>query len=199
MKSKLSLARTTRALVVLLVIGLLGIAAWLYHPLPQNPDAATLAAAAGQYHVEIIRDQWGIPHIVGRTDADTSFGLAFAHAEDDFATIQGTVAATRGVLARYQGKAAAPTDYLVALLGIWETIDRRYKTDVPDDVKAIASAYAAGLNLYAARNPQSTWQGLAPFKAEDVVAGFIFKTPFFYGLDKVLGDLFGEQHQAEIA
>lgn len=174
-------------------------AVYLYRPIADNPSATELSAAADRYSVEILRDKWGVPHIVGDRDADVSFGLAYAHAEDDFETIQETLAATRGVLARYRGKNAAATDYIVHLLGVWETINVRYQNDVPDDVKAIAEAYVAGLNLYAARFPEKTWTGLAPFTAEDVVAGFIFKTPFFYGLDKVLLDLFDEQRTAEIA
>ena len=147
----------------------------------------------------MIRDEFGVPHVHGARDADAAFGLAYAHAEDDYETIQETVAAGRGVLAHYRGKGAAPVDYLVALLGVWDTIALRYQSDVPDDVKAIAEAYAAGLNLYAAENPKATWRGLAPFTAEDVVAGFIFKTPFFYGLDGTFMALFGTDYTQAIA
>ncbi len=178
---------------------LLGVAAWLWDPLPSNPSSQRLAAGADTYDVEILRDDWGVPHIFGETRADTAFGLAYAHAEDDFETIQETVAATRGDLASYRGAAAAPTDYIVALLEVWETVGRRYDSDVPADVKATAEAYAAGLNLYASEHPEATWTGLAPFTGRDVVAGFIFKTPFFYGLDSVLLDLFGEGREAELA
>ena len=185
--------------IPVLALLFLGAAIWLYNPLPQNPAAEQLAKAAQHYDVEIIRDNWGVPHIVGERDADVSFGLAYAHAEDDFETIQETVAATRGQLASYRGKDAAITDYIVALLGVWDTVNQRYENDVPADVKAIAGAYAAGLNLYASRHPEKTWQGLAPFKAQDVIAGFVFKTPFFYGLDKVLLDLVDDERKVEIA
>ncbi|NNC36990.1 MAG: hypothetical protein EX271_12320 [Acidimicrobiales bacterium] len=174
-----------------------GVVTW--DPLPGNPDAATLSNAAQKYEVEIIRDNWGVPHIYGQRDADTSFGLAYAHAEDDFETIQEMVAASRGDLARYRGKDAAVTDYLVALMGVWETLDERYENDVPEDVKSIARAYADGLNSYAAQNPNKTWRGLAPFTEKDVLAGFMFKTPFFYGLDGTLLKLFGDERQVEIA
>jgi len=184
---------------VLLALSLLLAVIWLYKPLPSNPAANILAAASSNYDAEIIRDKWGVPHIFGKRDADVSYGLAYAHAEDDFETIQETVAATRGVLARYRGKSAAPTDYIVALMQVWKTIEDDYQQKVPEDVKALAEAYAAGVNLYAAHNPDKTWKGLAPFKAEDVVAGFVFKTPFFYGMDKVLLDLYGDSRQAEIA
>ena len=130
-----------------------------------------LAAAASNYEVEIVRDTWGVPHIFGKTDNDAAFGLAYAHAEDDFETIQATVAATRGVLARYKGASAAPTDYLIELLNVWDTIDERYESEVPADVKAYAQAYADGLNLYASENSDKAWTGLAPFNPQDIFAG----------------------------
>ena len=188
-----------RWLGLLLLLASLALTVWLYQPLPANPHSLELASRATEFRAEVIRDSWGVPHILGKRDADVSFGLAYAHAEDDFETIQETVAATRGVLASYQGAQAAPTDYLVSLLDVWGTIERDYADKVPEDVKLIADSYAQGLNLYAAHHPQETWRGLAPFHAEDVIAGFIFKTPFFYGLDKVLLDLFDDQRQAELA
>jgi len=180
-------------------IGLIGAGSYLYRPLADNPNSAILAANSQLYQVEIVRDKWGVPHISGITDADAAFGLAYAHAEDDFQTIQTSVAASRGVLASYQGKAAAPIDYMVALLDVWHDVNTRYESDVPDDVKAYAQAYADGMNLYAAHHPKKTWKGLAPFTAKDVVAGFAFKTPFFYGFDKVVLDLFDESKKREVA
>lgn len=182
------------ALLITVAVGV-----WLYNPLSNNPSSQELAKLAQGYTAEIVRDKWGVPHIVGERDADAVFGLAYAHAEDDFETIQETLAATRGVLAHYRGKSAAPTDYIVALLDVWGTIERDYKTKIPADVKEIAEAYAAGVNLYASENPNATWQGLAPFKAEDVIAGFVFKTPFFYGLDKTLLELFENKRGVELA
>ena len=188
-----------KVIAIFISIGILGGGTYLYDPHPENPNSSALAKGSEQYSAEIIRDLWGVPHIFGQRDADVSFGLAYAHAEDDFETIQETLAATRGVLASYRGTDAIPADYIVGLLNVWPTIDERYRTDVPDDVKTIAEAYAAGLNLFASEHPGEIWPGLAPFKAEDVVAGFIFKTPFFYGIDKVLMDLLDEDRKQEIA
>ena len=51
------------------------------------------------FTAKIERDDWGVPHIYGRRDADVSFGLAYAHAQDDFATLEEIVFALRGELA----------------------------------------------------------------------------------------------------
>jgi penicillin amidase/acyl-homoserine-lactone acylase len=193
------MSRIWKAVAIIVLGGVVVASFYLWHPLSENPSAEVLKRESVNYKAEIIRDEWGVPHIFGLRNADTSFGLAYAHAEDDIETIQEVVAATRGVLARYRGKDAAPTDYLVQLLDVWRTLDRRYENDVPKDAKEIARAYAAGLNLYASEYPSAIWQGLAPFTEEDVVAGFVFKTPFFYGLDKPLLKLFDEDSDLEVA
>ncbi len=196
MQSMLKLARIILFIILLIIAG---VAIWLYDPLPSTPGVSELSKNSESYNVEIIRDDWGVPHIYGVTDADATFGVAYAHAEDDFETIQEVVAATRGVLARYKGMEAAPTDYVVSLLDVWPTIGRRYDKDVPEHVKAIAEAYAEGLNLYAAHKPNELWAGLAPFTAEDVVAGYILKTPFFYGFDDTLKELFSNTRDSLLA
>lgn len=191
--------RFLRGFLYFFAASLLFLVFFFYDPLPENPPAAALSAAAADYDAEIIRDTWGVPHIFGARDADVSFGLAYAHAEDDYETIQEVLAATRGVLARYRGADAAPADYIVEFFDVWDTLEARYDSDVPPHVKAIADAYAAGLNLYAAEHPDDTWAGLVPFKGQDVIAGFMFKTPFFYGLDKTLQELFAPGRNQELA
>ena len=54
--------------------------------------------------VEIIRDSYGVPHIYGKTDADTAYGLAWAHAEDNFSTIQKAYLAGNGISVNGMGK-----------------------------------------------------------------------------------------------
>jgi penicillin amidase/acyl-homoserine-lactone acylase len=121
---------------------------------PQPVDYAPLLALGEQYDVRIIRDEFGVPHIYGKRDADTAFGLAYAHAEDDFATIQEVVLATRGQLAAVRGPDAAKTDYLIRLMQIWKAVDAGYETQLSDRARAIAQAYADGINLYAAQHPE---------------------------------------------
>ena len=182
-------------IMTLIIAG--GIMTW--DPLPATPGAAALSAAAKNYDAEIIRDAYGIPHIYGARDVDTAYGLGFAHAEDDFDTLQLTLLASRGTLARRLGKAAAPTDYLVNLMNVWDRIEKTYDTDVPQDAKDMSKAYVAGLNLYAAQNPDKIWPGVFPATEQDITAGFMFKSPLFYQFDKQLLSVMGDERMESVA
>lgn len=166
---------------------------------PPPVDAAPLIAQAAKYEVTIHRDHFGIPHIYGQTDPDVAFGLAFAHAEDDFATIQEVAIAARGQLAAIKGIDAAVTDYLVHLLRVWEAVDAKYYTHVSPEARALAEAYADGVNYYAALNPGEVEAGLLPMTGKDVVAGFTFKAPFFYGMQNHILELFEPERKREMS
>ena len=129
-------------------------------------------------------DKWFAP----RLGTDVAFGLAFAHSEDDFDTIATTILATRGTLAARDGASGAVTDYLVRLMRVWPAVERDYDR-MPADVRAVLEAYADGVNYYGARHPEHVTPGLLPVTGRDVAAGFAFKTPFFYGLDKTFTHL----------
>ena len=176
------------AIGMLAVLALLLVIALDRAAQPAEPDLKGLVAKASVYHVRIRRDDLGVPHILGRTDPDVAFGLGFAHAEDDFPTIQQVCLASRGALATINGPGGATTDYLVRLLRVKETVDAGYPI-LPSDLRAVLEAYADGVNLYAAQHPNLVARGLLPLTGRDVTAGFVFKTPFFYGLDDVLRQL----------
>ncbi|HSM95249.1 MAG TPA: acylase [Rhizomicrobium sp.] len=173
------------ALVAIIVLGLGAVIAIDRLNQPPEADPQQFITAAAQYHARIVRDHFGVPHIFGHTDADVAFGLGFAHSEDDFATIQDVVLATRGTLAAVKGPDAAKTDYLVHLMRVWETVNANYGK-LPLAVRKVCEAYAAGVSYYAALHPELRERGVLPLTGRDVVAGFVFKTPFFYGLDTTL-------------
>jgi penicillin amidase/acyl-homoserine-lactone acylase len=151
-----------------------------------------LAGMGGARHqARILRDAWGVPHVFGKTDADAAYGLAWAHAEDDFATIQRQHLAARGKLASVFGREGAASDYVVALLRVRETVDARYANDLSAETRALVEAYADGINHYAATHPKEAWPGLYPVTGKDVIAGFVASVPLFYDLDKVLRELMG--------
>ncbi len=180
--------------IALAVLGLLlgavaASAGYGYFTAPRSPDLKPLIAKGNSYDVRIRRDRFGVPHVLGKTDNDAAFGLAFAQSEDDFATLQDVVLATRGRLAETNGAKAAGTDYVVHLLDVWGIVDRDYDARLPADVRGLLQAYADGANYYAALHPGVVKPGLLPLTGKDVAAGFVFKTPFFYGLDETLKKL----------
>jgi acyl-homoserine-lactone acylase len=184
-------------LFLLLGLGLAGL--YAFWPERAVFDPEPLLRAAARHQVEIRRDAFGVPHVYGARDSDVAYGLGFAHAEDDFATIQSVLLATRGELARFEGKEAAPMDYLVHLMGFWDHVGARYTSDLSPEARAVAEAYADGVNHYVALHPEVVRPGLVPVTGQDVVAGFAFKMPFFFGLERVLRALFEGEEDGPLA
>ncbi len=84
----------------------------------------------------------------------------------------------------YDWPDAAPNDYMVQLLRIWELVDARYESDLTPETKAVMEGYAAGINHYAALHPDQVLTAAAfPVAGKDVVAGSVHKSPLFFGLD----------------
>jgi len=177
-------------------------ALFLMVPAYANDDVVDLGdylSLGDQYDVKILRDTWGVPHIFGKTDADASFGLAYAHAEDDMATIIESLLQARGTLGAVQGMDGAITDFIVQLFKVWDHIDAKYESDLSPATRELCEAYAAGLNYYAAKNPDDAYTKLMPFTGKDVVAGFVFKGPFFYGLDGAVFELNAKERKRDVS
>ena len=97
-------------------------------------------------NIDIVRDQYGIPHIFAKTDAELSYGLAWANAEDDFNTIQEAYLAGNAMLSRHIGLKGAPADFITQFIGSKELIDEKIG-EISNDYLKVISAYAQGLNL----------------------------------------------------
>lgn len=182
------------AVVVVVLIGVLFIS-----QRPERPDVAGLIAAGQQYDARILRDTWGVPHVFGVTDADAAYGLAYAHAEDDFATIQDALLAARGKLGSIYGRKVVANDYMVHLFRVWEVVDGKYDTELSPETRAVCEAAAAGMNHYAVLHLDEVKPGILPFTGKDVIAGFIHKTPLFFGLDGMLRELLRPERRHEVS
>ncbi len=167
-------------------VAVLAIASAVWEPLTAQVEQAP---APRRYDVEIVRDEFGVPHINGKTDADAAYGLAYAHAEDDFATIQEVIAMTRGRDGAMTGPDGAQIDYVAAFLGVRDTANRHYAALSPE-VRRVLDGYATGLNHFAEKHPgEVRLAKLFPVNGQDIAAGFVLRAPFFYGLDGVIGAL----------
>ncbi|WP_133364789.1 acylase [Qipengyuania sediminis] len=176
--------RTAVGLLVVLALAFVALATW-------EPFAArrSFPPPARAYTAEIVRDEFGVPHIYGRTDADVAYGVAQAHAADDFTTLQDVIAMSKGRYGAIRGAEGAQVDYMYHLLGARATAERRYPL-ISADTRALFEAYAAGLNDFAAKHPgEVKLARLFPVNGLDVAAGFALRQPFFFGLADVIGPL----------
>jgi acyl-homoserine lactone acylase PvdQ len=119
---------------------------------PAAEDAALNRLAARAERVEIIRDDFGVPHVYGKTDADAVFGMLYAQAEDDFPRIERNYIWATGRLAEIEGEAAIYSDVRARLYMTVEEAKAAYAS-APDWLQALCDAYADGLNYYLATHP----------------------------------------------
>ena len=104
-------------------------------------------------HIEIVRDNYGVPHIYAPTDAEVAYGFAWAQAEDHFKLIQEGYLAGNGLLGKLIGLKGAGADFLTQLIQSEETVDKYYNT-LDKKFIALAEAFAAGLNAYSNKHPE---------------------------------------------
>jgi acyl-homoserine-lactone acylase len=122
--------------------------------LAQQPDDIARWERAAQ-NVTITRDDWGIPHVHGKTDADAVFGLIYAQAEDDFNRVETNYLDALGRRAEAEGESAVFRDLRMKLFIHPDSMRARYASS-PDWLKALMDAWADGLNYYLYKNPQVT-------------------------------------------
>ena len=104
-------------------------------------------------NVEIIRDDWGIAHVYGKTDADAVFGMIYAQAEDDFNRIERNYLLSMGRLAEAEGQGEIYRDLRMKLFIDPADMQTKYR-ESPLWLKALMNAWAGGLNYYLHKHPE---------------------------------------------
>ncbi len=102
--------------------------------------------------VSIIRDNWGIPHIYGKTDADAVFGLLYAQCEDDFKRVEMNYIEKLGRMAEVKGEPELYNDLLIRMMIDSADAITDYKNSAPW-LKKLLNAFADGVNYYLYKNP----------------------------------------------
>ena len=103
--------------------------------------------------VTIIRDNYGVPHIYGKTDADAVFGLLYAQCEDDFKRVEMNYIEKLGRLAEVNGAEEIYDDLLIRLIIDAEDAKKDFQK-APEWLKKLCTAFADGINFYLYKNPQ---------------------------------------------
>src|SRR6478735_806928 len=103
-------------------------------------------------NVTITRDDWGIAHVLGKTDADAVFGLIYAQAEDDFNRVETNFINAMGRLAEAEGESAIWQDLRMKMFVDPEQLKKDYVAS-PPWLRSLMDAWADGLNFYLAKHP----------------------------------------------
>ena len=103
--------------------------------------------------VQIVRDDWGIAHVYGKTDADTVFGAMYAQAEDDFNRVETNYLLAMGRLAEAEGEGKIFQDLRMRLFVDPADLKAKYAAS-PAWLRKLMNAFADGLNFYLAKHPE---------------------------------------------
>jgi acyl-homoserine-lactone acylase len=159
----------------------------------------TLRSDIDPAQIQIVRDAYGVPHIFGETDAEVCYGLAWAHAEDDFQTLQKSFLASRAMLGESIGKDGATIDYIVHLLRVRELVDKKYESDVSPEFKLVLQGYCDGLNAYARTNPKEILEKkVFPVTPQDLLVYSVLQLAIGCGVEDALKEIYkGKVSMAE--
>jgi acyl-homoserine-lactone acylase len=122
------------------------------HAAPPSKRDEAAAWERRARHIDIIRDDWGIAHVYGRTDADAVFGMIYAQAEDDFIRVERNYLLSMGRSAEAEGEGAIYRDLRMKLYIDPAEIKQKYKTS-PPWLQALMKGWADGLNYYLYKHP----------------------------------------------
>ncbi|WP_421763652.1 acylase [Ekhidna sp.] len=120
-------------------------------PETSNPEVEKWESQAE--NITIIRDDFGVPHVYGKTDADAVFGLLYAQCEDDFRRVERNFTWAIGRLAEVEGENVLYSD-LRARLFMTEEEAKEYYESAPDWLKKLCVAWADGINYYLHTHPE---------------------------------------------
>lgn len=126
-------------------------------------DVPAHSSGSSGRQVTITRDDWGIAHVKGVSDADAIFGAMYAQAEDDFPRVEQNLLTALGRLAEAEGEDAVWQD-LRQRLWIDEAMLKRDYARSPAWLRTLMQAWAAGLNHYLATHPDEHPRVLTHFE-----------------------------------
>ncbi|MFL5529740.1 MAG: penicillin acylase family protein, partial [Gemmatimonadaceae bacterium] len=130
-------------------------------PSPSPADIARWSREAQS--VTITRDDWGIPHVSGKTDTDAVFGVLYAQAEDDFNRVETNYFNALGRAAEWEGEGAIYRDLRMRLINDPDSLKRIYSRS-PRWLQSVMNAWADGLNYYLYKHPEVKPKVIARFE-----------------------------------
>src|ERR1039457_6377846 len=172
------------------------------------PDVARWQQEAR--NVTIIRDDWGIAHVYGKTDADAVFGMEYAQAEDDFNRVETNYITSMGRLAEAEGESRIYQDLRMKLFVDPAELKKNYAAS-PAWLQKLMNGFADGLNYYLYMHPEvkprviqrfEPWMALSLTEGSVPLGGDIVKVNLgqlaaFYGKTPVRQQPAAEEYDEE--
>jgi len=140
-----------KKLLLILIFAVAATSATFASQSAKSPEAARWEQQAR--NVTIARDDWGIAHVYGKTDADAVFGMIYAQAEDDFNRVETNYINGMGRLAEAEGESKIYQDLRMKLFIDPEDLKKQYAAS-PEWLKKLMNAFADGLNYYLWKHPE---------------------------------------------
>ena len=138
-------------------------------------------------NIEIVRDRWGVPHIYGKTDAETAYGLAWANCEDAFKEVQEMYAISKPISGRNFGIEGAKVDFFRHFLQVDNIVENNLHT-LPNYFLKYIDGYVQGLNAYAKKYPKKVnIKGLFPLTYKEVIKVYVIAMSSFTRVPDDLG------------
>jgi penicillin amidase len=134
--------------IVLLILAIVlgGIGVWFVHrPWPQISGTVSVPGLLAP--VEVIRDQWGIPHIYAQNDHDLVFTQGYVHAQDRLWQMEANRRICKGMLSEIVGKPVVDLDRYMRTIGLRRVAEQSW-ADLDDDSQVLLETYAEGVNAY---------------------------------------------------
>jgi len=153
------------------------VGAFLVLSCSSNAEVDRLEAIAER--VEIIRDDFGVPHVYAKTDADAVFGMLYAQCEDDFNRIEQNYIWAIGRLAEVEGESALYSDVRARLFMTQEEAEEAYENS-PKWLRELCDAFADGINYYLHTHPEVKPRLLSHFEPW---------MPFYFSEGSIGGDI----------
>ncbi|HAP70554.1 MAG TPA: hypothetical protein DCR04_12670, partial [Flavobacteriales bacterium] len=125
---------------ILLLVALLSVTNALFAGKPKSDSDSTNSTGShfekvDNTKIQIVRDEWGVPHIFADQDHEVAYGLAWANAEDDFQTVQELLLAGQGKSGKLLGKEGAKRDFLLHVFAVKEIVDAKFEQDFTEEYK----------------------------------------------------------------
>jgi acyl-homoserine-lactone acylase len=161
----------------------------------QNPGL--IAQSVNPKNITIVRDKWGVAHIFAKTDAEVAYGLAWANAEDNFATMQELYLMAKGLLGRHKGVNGALYDFVFQAFDVEKLVNERFEKDLSPAFRKYLDGYIQGINAYAKKHQKAVIdKNIFPITGKDMIQGYVMAVMQEQGVFTQVGKVFNNGFDA---